>query len=282
MAKAMRLALAALAFVVASLANAAEPLFPTPLHLTRQVHDPISDTTTVLDEYAYGNRVVSVRGPRTSIADYERGELTEINREDATYSITKFEVLAKALAGGATARAMSLQSGDAGAARMQMRSSGMKATKLGRQAEFFEAEVEASPMKRTMAIAVDANTMVSKEALEVLLGAAYPNPRLAEHDAVVRAAATQNRRGDIATNALSAPQMYALPIEQSMLIELDGQKLEMRTSVVRIGTELPGADLLSIPAGARLVTSRIVAVQNELEQLDHPQTKPQTKTPDVP
>ena len=278
MAKAMRPTLVALACALASFANAAEPLFPTPLHLTRQVHDPISNTTVVLDEYAYGNRLVSVRGGKTSIADYERGELTEINRDDATYSITKFEVLAKALAGGATARATSLQAQDSGAERMQLRSSGMKATKLGRNAEFFEAEVESAPMKRTMAIAVDANTMVSKEALEVLLGAAYPNPRQAEHDAVVRAAARENRRGDIATNALSAPQRYALPIEQSMLIELDGQKLEMRTSVVRIGTELPGADLLSIPAGARLVTSRIVAVQNELEKLD----RPQTKTPDVP
>ena len=48
--------------------------------ITRQVHDSISDKTTLLEEYGYGNRLVAVRGGRTSIADYEKGELVEIDR----------------------------------------------------------------------------------------------------------------------------------------------------------------------------------------------------------
>jgi hypothetical protein len=279
MAKAVQLALVALACAVASLANAAEPLFPAPLHITRQVHDPISNTTVVLDEYAYGNRLVSVRGAKTSIADYERGELTEIDRDDATYSVTRFDRLARAYAAtGAGAEVAALQSQDGRTARVQLRSTGMKATKIGRNAEYFEAELQPEPMKRTVAVAVDVQTTLSKEALEVLLGAAYPNPRRAEHDVIFTAAARDRRGSGVQANALTSPQVYALPIEQSLTIELDGQKLEMHTSVLRVGTELPAADLLSIPAGARLVTSRIVAVQNELEQLD----RPQSKTPHVP
>lgn len=282
MARAAWPALSALACLVAFAANAAEPLFPTPLHITRQVHDPISDTTVVLDEYGYGNRLVSVRGAKTSIADYERGELTEIDRDEATYSITRFEAIAKAISamGGGGEAAESVKSEDRHDARPTLRSAGMKPTKLGRNAEFFEADLTAAPMKQKVTIAVDATTLVSKEALEVLLGAAYPSPRRPEHDLVLSAAAPRDRRGGgvgTMSQQQSAPS-YALPIEQSMTIELEGQKLEMRTSVVRVGAEMPAADLVSIPAGARLVTSRIVAVQNELERMN----RPQTQTPDVP
>jgi len=76
---------------------AAGPLFPTPLHLTRQVHDPISGKTTMLNEYGYGNRLISVRGGLTSIADYEKGELLEIDRDAGTYSITRFEPTARSM-----------------------------------------------------------------------------------------------------------------------------------------------------------------------------------------
>src|SRR6266850_2143045 len=75
---------------------AGAPLFPAPLHLTRQVHDSISDKTTLIEEYGYGNRLVAVRGGRTSIADYEKGELIEIDRDAGTYSVTRFDALAKA------------------------------------------------------------------------------------------------------------------------------------------------------------------------------------------
>src|SRR5260370_24106548 len=77
-------------------ALAAGPLFPTPLHITRQVHDTISGKTAVLDEYGYGNRLVDIRGSRTSIADYEKGELVEIDRASGTYSVTRFDAVARA------------------------------------------------------------------------------------------------------------------------------------------------------------------------------------------
>src|SRR5690349_10489781 len=76
---------------------AADVLFPTPLHLTRRVHESIGNATTTVEQYCYGNRVITVRGPITTIADYDKSELTEINREDATYSVSRFDQIARAL-----------------------------------------------------------------------------------------------------------------------------------------------------------------------------------------
>lgn len=283
----MRAALSALCALLSVLvsfsAGAAEPLFPTPLHLTRQVHDPLANTTVVLEEYGYGNRLVSVRGAKTSIADYERGELTEIDRDAATYSVTRFDLIARAvaMAGGSGAAPVKEDRAEA-RATPAMRSTGMRATKLGRNAEYFEAEVGAAGMKQKVEIALDPTARVSRAALEVLLGAAYPAVKRPEHDVVMSAAVTrEQRRGNVSTNAAAATQqeLYALPIEQRLTIGLDDQTtIELRSSVVRLGTEQPPADLVSIPAGARLVVSRYVAVASELELMN----RPSSPVPNVP
>lgn len=274
---------ALVSLLVSSSAGAAEPLFPTPLHLTRQVHDPLADSTVVLEEYGYGNRLVSVRGPKTSIADYERGELTEIDRDAATYSVTRFDQIAKAvaMAGGGGAAPVKEDRAEARAVAT-MRSTGMRATKLGRNAEYFEAEVGAAGMKQKVEIALDPTARVSRAALEVLLGAAYPAAKRPEHDVVMSAAVTrEQRRGNVSTNAAAAQtqELYALPIEQRFTIGLDDQTtIELRSSVVRVGNEQPPADLVSIPAGARLVVSRYVAVASELELMN----RPSSPVPNVP
>lgn len=262
-------ALVCISFVPVALA--AGPLFPQPMHLTRQVHDPISGTTTVLEEYAQGNRLVSVRGPKTSIADYDKNELMEIDREAGTYSITRFDALARAshIVGADAPAAMHAKSDQ------PMRSAGMRASKLGRNAEVFEAELDGD-VKAKLEIAVDRTALVSKNALEVLLGSAYPGVHRPEHDAVIAAASSQRGggRGVSANSADGGDALYALPVEQSIRYEIDGQSVELRTSVVRLGSETPPADLLSIPAGARLVVSRLVAVSEELERLDRATPSP--------
>src|SRR5688500_2496689 len=72
----------------------ARVLFPTNLHLTRQVQDPLSGKTVTIDEYCSGNRVVSVSGDKTVIADYDKQQLIEINRKEGTYSISRFDEVA--------------------------------------------------------------------------------------------------------------------------------------------------------------------------------------------
>ena len=259
---------------VASLAASA-PLFPTPLHLTRQVHDSISDKTAVLEEYGYGNRLVAIRGALTSIADYEKGELVEIDRDNGTYSITRFDALAKAAQRVNPPSATRVEAASADKLTRAMRSVGVKAAKNGRSAEFFEAAIDTPSVKETISIGIDRSALVSKEALEVLLGAAYPGVRTGEHDAVLSAAAPPGRPV-VASSAGAQPAEsgYALPVEQVIRYEMEGQRVEIRSSVMRVGSEAPPADLVAIPAGARLVTSRIVAVAAELELLEHPTATP--------
>jgi hypothetical protein len=71
-------------------------LFPAPLHLTREVTDPIGGSKTVIEEYCHGNRVVSVSGSRTAIAEYDKRTVTTIDFAAGTYSIATFDELAKA------------------------------------------------------------------------------------------------------------------------------------------------------------------------------------------
>ena len=243
---------------------AAAPLFPTPLHITRQVQDSISGKTAVLEEYGYGNRLVAVRGSRTSIADYEKGELVEIDRDSGTYSITRFEAVARAnqIVNPATSR---LTAAAAAQPERALRALGVKMTKSGRSADFFEIEIGG---QEKVTVAVDRGALVSKEALEVLVGAAYPSVRTSEHDAALSAAAPASRFSAQSVDA-SGP-LYALPVETVMALDTDGQHAEFRSTVVRVGAEAPPVDLTAIPPGARLVTSRIVEVAREVENADHP------------
>ena len=59
-----------------------------------------------------------------------------------------------------------------------------------------------------------------------------------------------------------------------MRYELDGQAVEFKMNVLRVGNEPVPADVIAIPAGAQRVKSRIIAVADELELLDHPLSPP--------
>ncbi len=260
----------AFALLVSSLAvpqaRAAGPLFPTPLHITRQVQDPISDSTAVLNEYGYGNRLVTVRGNKTAIADYERGELIEIDRDAGTYSITRFEAVAKA---AQTVGAVAEGSASVKAVR-PLRNVGPRVVKSGRSADFFEGTAQSFDTTQSVEVGVDRTVRLSKEALEVLLGSAYPGVRRNEHEIILAAA---RQTGLVASSSSTAPvataESYALPVEQVVRYEIAGQQVEFRNSVTRVASEPPPAESIAIPAGARLVVSRIVAVSRELEQIDH-------------
>jgi hypothetical protein len=262
--------LVGVAFVPAS--DAAGAIFPSPIHITREVHDPISEKTVVLNEYGYGNRLVSVRGDVTAIADYEKGELTEIDRAAGTYSVTRFETFARAaqLAGGGEPESPSLSQ----TPKRDVKSLAAKPTKSGRPADFFRAEGQSLAVE----VAVDRSVRVSKEALEVLLGTAYPGTRSEQHD-LVMAAASGGMSGErpVAADAAARRDDYALPLEQLFEIKLGDDRVEFRSSVLRVAPEPPPAEILAIPPGARLVVSRTAAVVRELELLDAAPLRPPAK-----
>src|SRR5579872_2758433 len=90
----MKTAVALSAWLVASSSFGA--LFPTPLHLVRCIDDPVANSSTTIDEYCYGDRIVTINGPRVAITDYAEQRLTEIDHQRGTYSVTSFAEIAKA------------------------------------------------------------------------------------------------------------------------------------------------------------------------------------------
>ena len=244
----LRLLSVSVAATVALSALAADVLFPTPLHLTRQIHDSIGNSDAVVEQYCYGNRVVSVNGALTTIADYEREELTEIDRQAGTYSITRFDRVAKAL------RATGVATATATAAQWNVRPTGVQQMRANRMTDAFEGEMEEGTVSRHVRVAVDRSVALSKDALDVLIGAAYPNDRKAEDHVVVEAARS---RGAVAPSTGST-RSFALPVEQHFEFVIDGQRAEIREIVTRVGDELAPADAFTVPPGAKLVESRLI------------------------
>ncbi len=237
------------AAVVAVSAFAADVLFPAPLHLTRQVHDSIGGSTEVVEQYCYGDRVISVKGAVTTIADYGKGELTEINREEGTWSVTRFDDVAKSLRVGTA----------------EPPAKGKWAIRNIRAGNAFEGELEEGGTKRHSRVAVDRSVRLSKDALDVLIGAAYPNSRKVEDTVVLEAAKTAN-----ATNT------FALPVEQQHSFVIDGLRAEVRDVVTRVGAELVPADLVAIPPDAKLVQSRLLQRMQAFEQIESAGRTPQS------
>jgi hypothetical protein len=245
-------------------AHAADVLFPAPIHLTRQLQDSIGGSVVTLDQYCYGNRVVTVNGPVTSIADYGKGELTEINREDGTYSITRFDDVAKAMHIGAPAIASK------GEGEWKIKGSGLNQLRTNRASDAVEAELDEGNVKRQTRVAVDRTITLSKDALDVLIGAAYPSSRKAEDTVVIEAA---KLRGTVSANAPPASananaNAYALPVEQQTTFIIDGERAETRDVVTRVGQEQAPTDLLAVPPDAKLVESRLLQRMHALELIE--------------
>ena len=206
---------------VHALSAAERVLFPEPLHITRELSDPVTDKTTVIDEYCHGNRVVSVSGRRTAIADYGKGEITEIDFAAGTYSITKFEQIARA---------------------------------HEKHAVRAKPEVEVKGGAQTL----------SRGAVEALMGIGYPHRADTSADTAIESLRTRQR--GVSTEALH--EEYRLPMEHIVRIEVDGETIETRNIVKRVGNELAPLDVLTIPPGAKLVESKTVAMPRLLEELD--------------
>lgn len=246
---------------LASAAQTSAPLlFDEPLHLTRQVDDPISGTSSSIDEYCVGNRVISIRGSRTSIADYEKGELIEIDRAKGTYSVTSFDAIARSLPDAPNAPART-----SGAPRTPELTDGGVRPVGSRGGRLFEARIADSQATRHVEVVVDQQLRLTREAVEVLVGVAFPLRRSAEGDIAIAAAGRDRAAGKVGAGLV---RDHALPLEQTVTWEIDGESLRVVNRVVRVGSELPSPDLIAIPPGAQLVESDIVLRKKMLEELD--------------
>ena len=219
---------------VSSSVLAAEVLFPAPLHITREITNPITGSRVVIDDYYHGNRVVSVNGRRTAIAEYDKNVLTTIDFETGTYSVAKFDDLAKAWD---------------------------NAPRQRRAATTEMARVE----NQITRVNADTQVRLSRAAAEVVLGIAYPNRPDPAADALL--VALRSKQPRVAATA-EATADYHLPLEQVMRYDAGGETIEVRNVVIRVGNELPPAESLAVPAGAKLIESDAVAARRMLDELD--------------
>jgi hypothetical protein len=262
------LAISASAFCLQ--AAPARVLFPNNLHLSRQVDDPVSGKTITIEEYCSGNRMVSISGERTVVVDYDKQEIMEIDRQAGTYSVARFDEVASAVAadGGASRPAPRVQA-DGEPHSWKVTPLGVRGSAGGRSVEHFEF-IDEDAVRRKVEVGVDRSVGLSREAVEVLIGAAYPNPVRDEHEPILRAAESPTARGRVANNdAAGADSIaYGLPVTQSFTYSDSGTALTFRTAITRIGAETIPADALLIPPGAKLVESRASALRRQLRELD--------------
>jgi hypothetical protein len=237
-----------------------DPLFPSALHFTRVVHDPLTKKVVTVEEYCHGDRMISIAGPRTSVVDYRKGELLEIDRSAGTYSITPFAAIARARS-AASPRAAEKSASKATDTRWNVRSEGAS-DHAGRRVEKLTATRSAAKGSEEITVSVDRSVHVSRAAAEVLLGAAYPNPPDERDETIL--GAIRNQDG----NARSADETYPLIVEKTFRLRAEGEAIEFGDEVTRIGSEDAPSDLIAIPAGARQVESKIVVLQRELSQAD--------------
>lgn len=254
-----RVALALVATLsIAASADAASVLFPKPLHLVRKLEDPIAQRTSTVDEYCSGNRVVSINGRKVVITDYDAQQITEIDHDRGTYSITRFDDIAK-LQPKTTAK------------RSEWKSTplGMKSSAAGRSIDAVEYEAnDGAHEQRRVEVGVDRQVSLSREAVEVLVGAAFPNQRGEEHDRLIEAA--KGRASRMTTNGSQAPAEYGLPSETKLTYDNGPTHLTYRNSIVRISDDAPPPELLVVPPGAQLIESRLTRAAREMRELDFP------------
>jgi hypothetical protein len=259
-------AVAALALFSLSAFAAGPVLFPQPLHLTRAVDDP-SGKTTIVDEYCRGNTVISISGDHTVIADYEKQTVTEIDRENGTYSVTPFAELAK------IAPPPPRSAKPAGEA-YGYRTIGPRAAHAG--ADYYEAEAKiAGTPIRKVETAIDRSVALSRDAAEVLAGAAYPRSRSDESEIVLRAAAPGAAVRRAQSNAAGADtQSYGLAVEQNVTYEFEGRTVVLTNRITHVGHEQPMPSLTAIPSGARLVESPAIQARKALDEADRLPSSP--------
>lgn len=233
-------------------------LFPRPLHLTREVGDSLSGTSATIEEYCHGNRIVSIRGARTAIADYGERTLTIIDFDAGTYSVSGFEALA------AAREALAPQRKEAAQAQWRFEPRGARPVGA-RWGDAVEAEQRDGETVHSLRVTADREIRLSRAAVEALVGSGHPARRDAVTDAALEALRPRTGKGIVAT---AAGEELPLPLEQTVRIEVAGETIETRSAVVRIGSELPPPERLAIPAGARLVEAREIAAHRLMQELD--------------
>jgi hypothetical protein len=234
-------------------------LFPKPLHMVKRIDDPFARSVKNVEQYCYGNRIVTVAGDRITILDYDAQTLTEIDHARGTYSITRFDEIANAQPKSAAQKTT-------GPAKVTP--SGSKSSTGGRSVDSFDVDLP----RTKVTVGVDRSVSLSRAAVEALIGSSYPNAHRPEHEAIlgVAAPATKGRQIIAASTTKSADDTsgYGLPSEQTITVESEGGPVTLRTSVLRFDADLPPQSAMLIEPGAKRVESPVVRFAREMKEAD--------------
>lgn len=224
------------------------PLFPKSFHLVREIDDSLTGRVVRVDEYYSGDRVITINGTKSAVADYAKQELTEIDRAKGTYSVVTFAQLASAR----PARRAEVKS----EAKTVIERKGSD-RRAGRNVDLVAADDANASLHAE--VAVDQSMTLSKDAFDVVAGGAFPKGGGAAVDLVRGAAAVKH--GRIASNATASGESYGLPVEQTLRWETHGEAVVVTTRVLSVDELMPPADLIAIPAGARRVEAKALEAQ---------------------
>ena len=250
----LRLLIAAgLAAWTLSSAAADTPLFSRPLHLTREVSDSISQRTSTIEEYCEGNRVISIRGAKTIVADYGQQTITTIDRTLGTYSVARFDQVASP----------AVAAGSKSASAWRVRQAGSRDV-AARTTTAFELEQALAGERRVVRVAATESVILSRAAVEILIGSAYPSPRREEAETLI----AQLKVTSGPAIAAMSNAMYRLPLEEIFTFEIAGETAETRSTIVRVGNERAPLELASIPPGARRIEPESRDLPKLLQELD--------------
>ncbi len=134
----------------------------------------------------------------------------------------------------------------------------------GFRVEYLFEIVKAAPEKVAVQARVDRQLAVSRRAFDALMGAAFPNHPTEQQNAVARACA----RSRVVTAEATGEDSYGIPLEQAITFESGSDKpLTVRTSIVSVTNDLPPPEVLAIPAGAKLIESRVSRMEKSLKEL---------------
>lgn len=238
--------------------SAEEVLFPQPLHFVREVTG-IDGDSSVFHEYCAGNQVVTVTDGRVAVADYAKGELLEIDHVVGTYSITSFADLATA------ARATPVR-----ASTWKTAVDAKAVTRTTNDAIVLENGAMTVELRAHESISVPRRT------LDVLLGAAWPNPSTAEHELAAEAlrAEPERRRLEPVADG-EAAERFAIPASRIVTMRVGPDIVRWQNAIVAVDNARVPPSALIVPAGFRLVESVKVQVQRELQALEENPCDPQ-------
>src|SRR5258708_1456139 len=144
---------------------ATDILFPRPLHLVRRIEDPLAKKPVTMDEYCSGNRTITIHGPHVTIIDYDQQSVTEIDHAGGTYSITRFDEIAKSRDRQVQATRQTTNAATTlTASHCKQTELGMKSSSAGRSVDSYELVAGDEHELRRIEISVDRHIPLSRGA----------------------------------------------------------------------------------------------------------------------